>query len=92
MAKEIAKVESIEIRDQVMELTNPWIEAGKELGRQEGEVELVLRQLNRRFGAPSDFEEKAVRNLPLEKIEALSEALLDFSSRDDFAAWLRTKA
>ncbi len=67
---EIAKVQSIEIREQIMQFTNPWIEAGKQQGlqegkeegrlegrlegRQEGEVELVLRQLNRRFGILSD--------------------------------------
>ncbi len=101
MANEIAKVESVKVRDQLMELTNPWIEAGKEQGlqqglqqgrqegRQEGEAKLVLRLLNRRFKTLSQSETKAVRNLPLEKIEALGEALLDFSSHGDFAEWLR---
>ncbi len=104
MAEDIDKVESIEMREQVMELTNPWIEAGKELGleqgrqegrragRQEGEAELVLRQLKRRFASLPQSEEKAVRNLPLEKIEALGEALLDFSSLSDAVNWLRTNS
>jgi hypothetical protein len=97
LQKEISKVESKEIGDQVMELTNPWIEAGKEQGRQEGwqqgrqegEVELVLRQLSRRIGAISASQGKAIRKLPLQSIEALGEALLEFASSTDLVRWLR---
>jgi hypothetical protein len=97
------------MRDRVMELTNPWIEAGKEQGlhqgleqglerglqegilkgRQQGEVELVLKLLCRRLGATPDRQEKAVRKLSLERIEALGEALLDFASPADLTRWLR---
>ena len=92
-----------------MQLTNPWIEAGKQEGLQQGlqkglheglqkglqkgrhtgEAELVLRLLARRLGALSVAQQKSVRKLPLSKIEELGEALLDFSSRDDLARWLR---
>jgi hypothetical protein len=97
LRQEIAKVESKEMRDRVMQLTNPWIEAGKqeglhqglEKGRHAGEAELVLKQLARRLGALSVAQQKSIRNLPLSKIEELGEALLDFSSRDDLARWLR---
>ncbi len=95
MEQEIAKVESSEMRERIMQLTNPWIEAGKEQGlqqgRREGEADLVLRLLNRRFGL-SESEQRDVRSLPLEKIEALGEALLDFYSREDLASWLRSNA
>jgi flagellar biosynthesis/type III secretory pathway protein FliH len=99
--QEISKVESKEMGDRVMELTNPWIEAGKEQGRQEGrqeglqagrqqgEVELVLRLLSRRFGALSASQEKIIRKLPLQSIEELGEALLEFTSSADLARWLR---
>ena len=76
-----------------MQLTNPWIEAGKreglQQGRHEGEAELVLKQLARRLGALSAAQEKSIRKLPLTKIEELGEALLEFTSRADFVRWLR---
>lgn len=101
LRQEIAKVESREMRDRVMQLTNPWIEAGKReglqqgrnegrsQGRHEGEAELVLKQLARRLGALSAAQEKSIRKLPLTKIEELGEALLEFTSRADFVRWLR---
>ena len=97
LQEEISKVESAEMRDQIMQLTNPWIEAGKREGRQEGlqegrqqgEVELVLRMLSRRLGNLSASQENAVRKLTLPKIEDLGEALLDFDSPADLARWLR---
>jgi len=97
LRQEIAKVESSEMRDRVMQLTNPWIEAGKREGfqqgrnegRHEGEAELVLKQLARRLGALSAAQEKSIRKLPLTKIEELGEALLEFTSRADFVRWLR---
>ena len=101
LRQEIAKVECREMRDRAMQLTNPWIEAGKReglqqglqqglhQGRHEGEVELVLKQLARRLGGLSAAQEKSIRKLPLTKIEELGEALLEFTSRADFARWLR---
>jgi predicted transposase YdaD len=80
-----------------MQLTNPWIEAGKQeglqrglqQGRHQGEAELVLKQLGRRLGILSAAQEKSIRKLPLSKIEELGEALLEFTSRDDLVRWLR---
>ncbi len=92
LPEEIAKVESTEMRDRIMEVYNPWIKAGIEQGILKGEVDLVLRQLGWRFGALSDSEEGSIRDLPIEKIDALAEALLDFTSRDDLAAWLGRNA
>ena len=93
MRNEIAEVESKEMRDRVMQLTNPWIEAGKreglQQGRHEGEAELVLKQLARRLGDLCAAREKSIRKLPLSKIEELGEALLDFRSRRDLVHWLR---
>ena len=105
LGREISKVESPEMREQIMHLTNPWIEAGKQeglqqglqqglkqglvKGRQQGEAELVLRLLSRRFGVLAVSQERAIRKLPLAKLEALGEALLEFTSRSDLARWLR---
>ncbi len=62
---------------------------GRREGRKEGEVELVLRQLNRRLGPLAASQEGSIRKLGLSRIEALSEALLDFQSRADLSRWLR---
>jgi hypothetical protein len=96
LQKKLDIVKPDAVREKVMDLTNPFIELGKEeglqQGRQQGEVELVLKLLSRRLGPLSSAQEKAVRKLPIPKIEALGEALLDFSSRTDLARWLRTHA
>ena len=61
---------------------------GKQGGKEEG-VNLVLRQLARRVGSlPSEIETQ-IRGLSLNEIEALGEALLDFSDISDLIAWLR---
>jgi hypothetical protein len=88
LQKELAIVKSRMMREKVMHLTNPFID----LGFHEGEVELVLRLLNRRFGALSDSQKKSIRQLDLAKIEALGESLLEFKSRADLTRWLKTNA
>jgi predicted transposase YdaD len=77
-----------------------WIEEGRHEGRQEGEAQgeargralgeatVTLRQLNRRCGPLSDATTAEIQALPLEQLEALAEALLDFSGPADLAAWL----
>ena len=105
LEEEVSKVMPRDAREAVMNLTNPFIELGKQRGRQEGiikgrqegiaegrqegQTELVLRLVTRRLGAPSPAHEKAIRKLPAEKIEALGEALLDFAAPTDLTRWLR---
>ena len=64
------------------------IEEGRQEGRQEGESSLVLRLLRRRFGSLPEELEIRVRALPVERLEALGEALLDFGSLADAETWL----
>jgi predicted transposase YdaD len=61
---------------------------GFEQGRQEGELNLVLRLLNRRIGLIEHPVEAQVRALSLAQLEALGEALLDFSRPSDLQEWL----
>lgn len=61
---------------------------GRAEGRQEGERDLALRQLRRRCGALSPEQVARVRALPLERLEELAEALLDFQGPADLAGWL----
>jgi predicted transposase YdaD len=62
---------------------------GKAEGKAEGESALALRQLNRRCGPLSAATTARIQALPLEKLEALAEALLDFSGAADLTAWLK---
>ena len=60
----------------------------KEQGVQQGQASLVLRQLKHRIGEIELKDETRITGLSVEQLEALGEALLDFSSRDDLLAWL----
>lgn len=48
------------------------------LGEARGEAQVTLRLLSRRCGTLSGEQESVIRSLPLELLEALAEALLDF--------------
>ncbi|MDJ0581775.1 Rpn family recombination-promoting nuclease/putative transposase [Crocosphaera sp.] len=63
-------------------------EKGKEKGRQEGEANLIIRQLDRRFGQLSTDLLTQIRGLSVENLEDLGEALLDFKSENDLTQWL----
>ncbi len=60
---------------------------GEQRGREEGEKSLIFRLLTRRVGElPQDIRQQ-VETLPLEQLENLGEALLDFTSMADLIAW-----
>ncbi|EPF19324.1 MAG: Rpn family recombination-promoting nuclease/putative transposase [Microcystis aeruginosa Ma_MB_F_20061100_S19] len=61
---------------------------GREEGRREEAVSLILRLLNRRLGEISSTLSQQIRELSLEQLETLGEALLDFTSLTDLTAWL----
>ncbi len=61
---------------------------GLNQGLQQEAQSLVLRLLPRRCGQLSHEQELSVRALPLEKLEALAEALLDFDGPEALDAWL----
>ena len=81
-----------------------WIEEGRQEGRQEGEAQgeargraaeaaaVTLRLLNRRCSPLSEATTARIQALPLEKLEALAEALLDFGGPADLAVWLSDHA
>ena len=77
---------------------------GEARGRQEGEAQgeargraaeaaaVTLRQLNRRCGPLSDATTAEIQALPLERLEALAEALLDFGGPAHLAVWFAEHA
>ena len=80
------------------EIRQESLQEGREEGRQEGEQtgvlrgeqSLILRQLTRRIGEVDPEMRLQVQALSLTQIEALGEALLDFSQPADLEEWLRT--
>ncbi|MEB3831845.1 DUF4351 domain-containing protein [Phormidium sp. CCY1219] len=80
-------------QEEVMEIVTSWMEKGIEQGRQEAMQQeallLVQRLLNLRLGTISPELYSAGQQLSKVQLEALTEALLDFSSEADLGAWLR---
>ncbi len=59
----------------------------KEQGVQQGQASLILRQLKLHLGKIESEDETRITGLSVEQLEALGDALLDFSNRDDLLAW-----
>ncbi len=62
----------------------------KEEGRQEGESALILRLLSRRIGEVTPEQRSQIQALSINQLEALGEALLDFTKPGDLEEWLRS--
>ncbi|MEI2578173.1 DUF4351 domain-containing protein [Scytonema sp. PRP1] len=62
---------------------------GYERGKQEEGQTIIVRLLQRRVGELSQDVKKQVQALPLEDLEALGEALLDFTAMGDLLNWLQ---
>lgn len=61
---------------------------GLDQGRRQEALDLLGRQLLRRCGPLNTHQDAAIAALPLETLEQLGEALLDFNSPEDFNRWL----
>jgi hypothetical protein len=59
----------------------------REEGRQR-EAQLILRQLHRRLGLLTDQHQARIKALPVDQLEDLGEALLDFTAPGELDAWL----
>jgi predicted transposase/invertase (TIGR01784 family) len=57
-------------------------------GKEEGKEELILRQLTKRFGTLPEPLTVQVQSCSVDRLDALGEALLDFSAIADLQAWL----
>ncbi|MFM6762091.1 MAG: DUF4351 domain-containing protein, partial [Microcystis panniformis] len=80
-----------EEREFIMSLA-PLYQQDREQAVQEGvqqeALKLVIRQLQRRFGEIPQNLEETIRNLPVERLEDLGLALLDFGTLTDLDNWL----
>ena len=66
--------------------------SGEACGEAREAAKVALRQLNRRCGPLSEATTARIQALPLEQLEALAEALLDFSGPDELTTWLAANA
>jgi hypothetical protein len=53
---------------------------------------MTLRLLTRRCGPLSEATTAQIQALPVDELEVLADALLDFTGPDDLAAWLAANA
>ena len=65
-----------------------WLAEGRQEGEARGEAKVTLRLLNRRCGPLTGATSTQIQALPLEQLEVLADALLDFQGPADLAAWL----
>jgi predicted transposase YdaD len=72
------------------EVIQEGIQQGITQGIQQEASSLTLRQLQRKVGEVPMVLQSQIRSLPVEQLEELGEALLDFGSLRDLTAWLET--
>ncbi|MDB9310377.1 DUF2887 domain-containing protein [Aphanizomenon sp. CS-733/32] len=65
------------------------LQEGRQKGLQEGEANLVIRQLRRRLGELPESQCSQIKSFPVSQLEDLGEALLDFQGIDDLDDWLQ---
>ena len=76
------------VQDWLAEGRQEGLQEGLQEGRQEGEAAVTLRLLTRRCGPLAEATTAQIQALPLEQLEALADALLDFQGPADLASWL----
>src|SRR5256885_486509 len=75
--------------ERKMEYVTSIEQLGIEKGMQVGSAGITLRVLQRRFGPLDEAMQSHIRALPLEQLEELSDALLDFAALSDLEGWLQ---
>ena len=68
------------------------LQEGLQEGKAQEAAKVTLRQLNRHCGPLSEATTAQIQALPVDKLEALADALLDFQSPADLASWLAGNA
>jgi flagellar biosynthesis/type III secretory pathway protein FliH len=68
------------------------IQQGIQQGKKEVQIELILRLLERRLGGLSPDLQTQIGQLSSEKLENLSETLLDMTNLDNLILWLQTQS
>lgn len=92
LASDIEQLEEQQQMPYVTSIERIGIKKGRQEGLQEGlqkgEAAVIVRLLQRRFADLSPHVRDQISRLELARLEALSEALLDFQSLTDVKTWL----
>lgn len=77
-----------EEKEEVMQIVTSWMEEGIEIGREQGKSQVLLQQLNQRFGLLQPAVEAQVTQLNSTELDALALELFNFERLEDLMAWL----
>ena len=75
-------------KEQIMQITTSWEEKGIVRGQKQGQANTILRLLKRKLGDLSEETENRIKSLESERLDVLTEDLLDMTSFDDLQNWL----
>ena len=79
-----------------MEIVTSWMEQGIQRGIERGlilgKLKIIKRQIKVKIGEISPKLMERISQLPEPKLGDLSDALLDFSTEENLAAWLQENA
>jgi predicted transposase YdaD len=93
---EMPLVQEIMRWDMVILRESPWyqeiLKEGLQLGREEGETNLLIRLLSKRFGEIDESIASRIRQLDVSQREELEESIFDFSSLSDVYDWLESRS
>lgn len=76
-------------QERTMKYVTTGERIGYERGKQEGEQRLIFRLLQRRVRELSPEVQERIQSLSVNQLEALGEALLDFTAMEDLLNWLQ---
>ncbi len=77
--------------EKPMPYVTSWERRGEKRGRKEGQFELVLRLLKKKFGALDAKFETQIKRLSMTQLMLLAEELLDFSQVTQLESWLKLR-
>jgi Domain of unknown function (DUF4351) len=69
-----------------------WEQETQTRSRRQEAQSLIIRQLNRQVGEIPDLTLEQIKGLSIEQLEALGEALLDFTAIADLFQWLEQQS
>jgi len=84
--------ESVIYQDILQQGVQEGLQQGLQQGQKQEAFTLVMRLLTRRLGELEPTLQEKVQGLSLAQVEALGEALLDFSQMADLVTWLEQAA
>lgn len=71
-----------------MEIMTSWKQEGYEIGKREGEANLLIELLSFRFAKPNETIQQEIRNLAEQNLVELSKAIFAFNNITDLQDWL----